>query len=60
MKNLIYLIIVTPILFSCNTDKAVDLVQAKAEAEARAAEPTEPSISSFAPTESSAIFALEI
>ena len=34
MKNLIYLIIVTPILFSCNTDKAVDLVQAKAEAEA--------------------------
>ena len=33
MKNLIYLIIVTPILFSCNTDKAVDLVQAKAEAE---------------------------
>ena len=34
MKKLIYLIIVTPILFSCNTDKTVDLVQAKAEAEA--------------------------
>lgn len=34
MKKLIYLIIVTPILFSCNTDKTVDLVQAKAEVEA--------------------------
>ena len=34
MKKFIYLLIITPIIFACNTDKAVDLVQAKAEAEA--------------------------
>ena len=34
MKKFIYLLLITPIIFACNTDKAVDLVQAKAEAEA--------------------------
>ena len=34
MKKFIYLLIAIPIIFACNTDKAVDLVQAKAEAEA--------------------------